>query len=147
MLQMLARYPLFDDLSVADMKIIAPLFSMRQFAPETLIIRQDAPAECLFLLISGEVSVHYKPYDGPVITLTHVGAGGVFGWSALLNKPLYSASVTSDSACETLCICGKNLHKLASEHPQTGRVVWAVQKGTAPLRFKAGMIQLGHDKA
>lgn len=117
------RFPLFRDLSAADLKIIAPLFSVRTYPTDAVIFEQGERATCLYLLAKGEVVIRYKPYDGEPITLNRIKAGGVFGWSAVLGNAVYSSSIICSEACEVLFVCGPDLRQLLFEHPQTGRIV------------------------
>lgn len=117
------RFPLFRDLSAADLKIIAPLFSVRTYPAEAIIFEQGEKATCLYLLAKGEVSIRYKPYDGEAINLNRIKPGGVFGWSAVLGNLVYSSSVICNESSEVLFICGPDLRQLLVEHPQTGRII------------------------
>ena len=123
MLEMLIRFPLFQDFSSADLKIIAPLFHARTYRQGAVIIEQGEKATCLYLLTNGEVDIRYKPYDGESIKLTHLRAGGVFGWSAVLGNPTYSSSVICAVDCEVLIVCGNDLRALQESHPHTNALV------------------------
>lgn len=124
MLERLTCFPLFKELSSEDLEIIAPLFSLRTYLPGETIIEQGQKAICLYLLTSGKVEIHYKPYDGEPIKLTSLQAGSAFGWSAVLGNEVYSSSVVSVMECEVLVLCGSELRTLRSDHPETGaRVV------------------------
>jgi CRP-like cAMP-binding protein len=123
MLEKLTRFPLFKDFSSADLKIIAPLFHARSYPKDAVVIEQGENAACLYLLTSGEVDIRYKPYDGETIKLTHLKAGGVFGWSAILANPTYSSSVICATDCEVLEVCGNDLRELKETHPQTNALV------------------------
>jgi CRP-like cAMP-binding protein len=112
MLEKLIRFPLFKDFSSAELKIIAPLFHARAYPQGAVIIEQGESATCLFLLTCGEVDIRYKPYDGETIKVTHLRAGGVFGWSAVLGNPTYSSSVICTADCEVLEVCGTDLKTL-----------------------------------
>ncbi len=123
MLAELIRFPLFKDLSSADLKIIAPLFHARKYPEGAIIIGQGEKADCLYLLTQGEVVIRYKPYDGAPINLNRIRLGGVFGWSAVLGNPVYSSSVVCNAACEVLVVCGDDLRDLQDRHPQTGHLI------------------------
>jgi CRP-like cAMP-binding protein len=123
MLAELIRFPLFKDLSSADLKIIAPLFHARKYPEGAVVIEQGEKADCLYLLTQGEAVIRYKPYDGEPINLNRIRAGGVFGWSAVLGNPLYSSSVVCNTSCEVLVVCGDGLRELQENHPQTGHLI------------------------
>jgi Fe-S cluster biogenesis protein NfuA len=152
MLDQLFRFPLFKDLSSADLKIIAPLFHARTFPAGAVVIEQGERATCLYLLTHGEVAVNYKPYDGEPLTLNHIRAGGVFGWSAVLGSAVYSSSVVCMAPCEVLVVCGPDLRTLQDNHPQTARVVmnqlasavstrWADAQTQVKSMLKKGMTE------
>jgi Fe-S cluster biogenesis protein NfuA len=88
-----------------------------------VVIEQGEKAACLYLLTSGEVDIRYKPYDADTIKLTHLRAGDVFGWSAVLGNPTYSSSVICTTDCEVLEVCGSDLRELKDSHPQTSALV------------------------
>jgi CRP-like cAMP-binding protein len=123
MVREVIRFPLFRDLSAADLKIIAPLFSVRTYTQDAIIFEQGELATCLYLLSKGEVLIRYKPYDGEPIILNRIKPGGVFGWSAVLGSAVYSSSIVCSEPCEVLFICGPDLRQLLVEHPQTGRII------------------------
>lgn len=123
MLAELTRFPLFKDLSSADLKILAPLFNVRRYPAGAIVIEQGEKADCLYLLTQGEVVIRYKPYDGEPINLNRIRTGGVFGWSAVLGNPVYSSSVICNTECEVLVICENDLRQLQEFHPQTGHLV------------------------
>ncbi len=123
MLAELFRFPFFRDLSSADLKIIAPLFRVRQYPEGAIVIEQGEKAACLYLLTAGEVMIRYKPYDGEPINLNRIRAGGVFGWSAVLGNPAYSSSVVCSTPCEVLMVYGDDLRELQELHPQTGQLI------------------------
>lgn len=123
MLGELIRFPLFQDLGSADLKIIAPFFHARAYPEGAIIIEQGEPAACLYLLTEGEAVIRYKPYDGDPINLNRIKAGGVFGWSAVLGSETYSSSVVCNTRCEVLVVCGKDLRELQENHPQTGHII------------------------
>jgi Fe-S cluster biogenesis protein NfuA len=142
MLETLIRFPLFEDFSSADLKIIAPLFRARTFPKDAVIIEQGEKATCLYLLTKGEVDLRYKPYDGETIKLTHLRSGGVFGWSAVLGNSSYSSSVICTVDCEVLIVCGSDLRALQENHPQTNALVMDRLSQAVSTRWPSAQIQV-----
>ncbi|MDP2776017.1 MAG: hypothetical protein Q8O48_00100, partial [Anaerolineales bacterium] len=70
-----------------------------------------------------DVVIQYKPYDGPVIMLTRLHAGDVFGWSAVVGSLKYTSSIVSESEIEAIRIRGNQLWEMVAEHPETGRLI------------------------
>jgi CRP-like cAMP-binding protein len=123
MIDTLPCIPLFQNLDPVQIELLRPLFEQFSCSAGMLILEQGKPAIYLYLLVKGEVAIHYKPYDGPVITLTRLREGDVFGWSAVVGSPCYTSSIVSETEVEAVRVRGNDLLKLLSESPETGRIV------------------------
>jgi CRP-like cAMP-binding protein len=123
MLDSLPYLPLFQDLTPNQIALLKPLFEQYACPSETVVFEQGDPATYLYLLIKGEISIRFKPYDGPPITLTRLHAGDVFGWSAVVGSTNYTSSIISESRIEAVRIRGKHLLNLVREHPETGEII------------------------
>jgi len=113
----------FHGLSVADLQLLAPYFTPQNWVAGTSVFGQGDYAEYVFLLVRGEVTIHYKPEDGPVMTVTRVQPGGIFGWSAAMGNPTYTSGAVCTLDSEVLRIRGADLQTLCEKHPQVGRVI------------------------
>ena len=102
-------------------KLFQRLFERYSFRSGTIVVRQGAPAEYFYLVISGKVQVSFKPYDGTAITVSHMGKDGLFGWSAVLGSRTYTSSVTAIDELETYRISGSRLRQLCADYPEAGR--------------------------
>lgn len=89
----------------------------------TILFEQGNIAEFLYLVLSGEVSVRYKPEDGPAITLARVRPEGVVGWSAALGAPFYTSSAVCTADCELLRVRGADLRLFCEQNPETGAMI------------------------
>jgi CRP/FNR family cyclic AMP-dependent transcriptional regulator len=123
MIETLPYIPLFQDLDPSQIALLKPLFEQFSCPADTVIFEQGTPAIYLYLLINGEVAIRYKPYDGPIITLTRLREGDVFGWSAVVGSPYYTSSIISETEIEAIRIRGSQLLKLFNDSPETGKVV------------------------
>lgn len=103
--------------------MLEPLFEGFTCPAGTMVIEQGAVADYLYLIESGSVEIFYKPYDGETITVTHVGTGGLFGWSALVGSTRYSSSGVAMEKLSALRIQGSDLRNLCHENPQAGSVI------------------------
>ena len=110
----------FDIDQITKMKLLFEDFSCK---PGQTILNQGDSAKYLYLILSGDVAIRYKPYDGPPLTLTRLHAGDVFGWSAVIGSPKYTSSIVSETAVEAIRIQGKHLWTLAGEHLETGKSI------------------------
>jgi CRP/FNR family cyclic AMP-dependent transcriptional regulator len=121
MLDQLGRYALFGDLSEEDLSLAAPYFSELQVPAGQILFRQNETADLFYLVITGQVALRYKPYDGPEMGLTHVPAGGAVGWSTVTGGPVYTATAITRLPCELLTVRGADLRLLLVKHPVSGQ--------------------------
>lgn len=115
----------FSGLDSVDLKFLAPFFTPVSFPAGEVVFRQGDHSDYLYLVITGEVVIRYKPDDGPVMDVTHVRNGGVFGWSAAMNNPAYTSGAFCLQETETVRIRGTDLRGLCEQYPSMGKVILA----------------------
>ena len=113
----------FNGLSVAEIQLLAPFFAPQTWVAGTVVFEQGDYAEHLYLVASGELTIRYKPDDGPMMILTHIQPGGIFGWSAAMGNPIYTSGAVCALDSEVLRIRGADLRKLCGKHPALGKVI------------------------
>ena len=123
MLETLTNIPLFQNLDPSQIKLLDPFFERFTCAPDTIIFEQGDRPQYLYILLKGTVTIRYKPYDGPPITLTRLHKGDAFGWSAAVGSKYYTSSCLSASYVEAMRIQGTDLWKLVRNHPDTGKII------------------------
>lgn len=111
------------DLTAEEYELLAVLFEPVSVSASTVFFRQGDPAAHLYLLLDGTVEVRYKPEDGPQITLTHLHAGDIFGWSSVVGNDDYTADVISVMAVQAFRLRGKALRRLVRSHPAVGACI------------------------
>jgi len=105
------------------MKLLAPYFTPQTFAGGTTVFDQGDRAYFLYLVVKGEVVIRYKPEDGPLMVVTHVQPGGIFGWSAAMGNPVYTSAAVCANDSEVVYIRGTDLRRLCDEYPRVGEVI------------------------
>src|SRR5450759_4889161 len=113
----------FTSLSAAEIQFLAPFFAPQTWVAGTVVFEQGDYAEYLYLVVSGELTIRYKPDDGPMMNMTHVQPGGIFGWSAAMGNPTYTSGAVCALDSEVLRIRGADLRMLCGKHPELGKVI------------------------
>lgn len=113
----------FEGFDENDMNLLRPLFERYACQAGTTILQQDAPADFLYLVVSGTVEMSYKPYDGSPITVSHVEKDGLFGWSAVVGSEKYTSSAIAIENVETVRVRGSELRKFCIENPEAGKAI------------------------
>lgn len=115
--------PLFRDLAPEQIQLLRPIFIPCDCYLGTNLFEQGDPAEYLYLVAEGEVTIRYKPDDGPPIVIARIRPGGVVGWSAALGNRFYtSAAVCSDST-QLVRVRARDLRRLYELYPDTGILI------------------------
>jgi CRP-like cAMP-binding protein len=115
------RVKILKKLSEHQMNMLRPLFEPFSCPAGDVILQQGAPAQYIYLVVSGTVEMSFKPYDGNPITVSHVEKGGLFGWSAVVGSDEYTSSAIAIEDVEAFRIRGSELRKFCREHPKEGR--------------------------
>ncbi len=115
--------PFLKDLTREQYDLLLPLFEPFTVPSGTLIFKQGDQAVYLYIILQGRTAIEYKPYDGPKITVTHLHAGDIFGWSSVVGSQAYTSDALSTTRVETLRIRGVDLERLYVEHPDIGGAV------------------------
>ena len=114
---------LFNNLTPTQRELVQPLFVSQAESGGEVIFEQGDQAEYLYILVEGEVSVRYKPEDGPVLTITRIRPQGVVGWSAALGNSVYSSSAICACDCQLMRLRRDDLRKLCENYPETGSIL------------------------
>jgi CRP-like cAMP-binding protein len=121
--QELSRFDLFRGLDPHKRDLVTRLGTRTAFETGDLIFSQGQPATHLYLLLSGKVTIRFKPDDGDPIIVTVLEPGGVFGWSAALGRGRYTSAAICQEPSEVLVISGAALRRLCETDPETGVLI------------------------
>lgn len=113
----------FENLNEDQLELVGPLFVPRHEPAGTVLFDQGDPAECIYVVIKGEVHINYKPEDGPSLIVARIRPTGVVGWSAALGNPNYTSAAYCADDSSMLCIRGEELRKLYEENPEIGEII------------------------
>lgn len=118
-----AQISIFAGLDGNQISQLSPFMIECQFAKDTVIFEQGQPADHLYILLTGEVTIQYKPYDGPVLTVGRIEPGGVFGWSAALGRDIYTSGAVAVKNSVAYRVRSANLQVICTEYPETGKIL------------------------
>jgi CRP/FNR family transcriptional regulator len=118
-----AHLSLFQGLTPTQLELLRPLFIPVDQYTDAALFEQGDPAEYLYVVVSGEVVVNFKPEDGPLLTVAHIQPGGVVGWSAALGSRRYTSAAICRTYVQLLRVRGDDLRKLCTSHPETGILI------------------------
>ncbi len=114
------QFPLFDGFTEDQIALLRPLFVPSECHAGTVLFEQGEPAVYFYLMVSGEIAIHYKPEDDSDIVVARIKPGGMIGWSAVIGRRSYTSAAICTEYTELLRVRGSDLQKLCVQHPDTG---------------------------
>lgn len=109
---LVARVPLFRELSASEVADIMRLLHAQQVTAGTVITRKGEQAHSMYLIADGEVEIRLQGRD------VRLGAGHFFGEIALLGHRHRSATVTATEATSLLVLEARDLETLMENNPR-----------------------------
>jgi CRP/FNR family transcriptional regulator len=118
--RLLARVPLFADLSEPDVRQLAQVAVPRSYEAGQVVFREGDAGDTCFVVRSGAARVTRRHSDGRVITLTELHPGAIFGELAMFGGETRSATVEVLEPMRALGILAADLRRLILRHPDIG---------------------------
>lgn len=100
----LRQYPLFSDLTDAEIAEVQKYMVTRKFRKNVLIIFEDDVGNSLFIIKTGRVKISHLSKDGAEAILAILGEGDFFGELSVIDGLGRSASVTSIDEVELIML-------------------------------------------
>ena len=117
---LLQRHPIFASLSEAEIaQLLRDEGSHERVSPQaTVILREGAGGDSVFLIGAGSVQVTLWGTRGPLMPLAVLQAGDIFGEMAVLERKPRAATVVAREECVLLEVAGEALRTLLEAHPE-----------------------------
>ncbi len=112
------RLPVFRQVAQHVLDAVGDAMTTLELAPGTALMRQDEPADALYVLVAGRVHVTVCDGHGQVIFEKQMGAPAILGEAALLTGENRTATVVAASPLSCLRMERPTLEELLHEHPQ-----------------------------
>lgn len=97
----LSEHPMFSGLTLRDIDALRPFLSRSVFAAGESIVHYGEPADAVYFVAAGSVSVNLRLHDGRLHRIATIGAGSTFGEFALVEAGVRTADVDA----ETYAVC------------------------------------------
>ena len=114
---------IFEGMDTSQRTLLREYFVICDCRDNEVVFAQGATAEFLYVVIEGEVSVRFKPDDGPELVVNRIKDGGVFGWSAAFGSGQYTSGAACTQSSKLLRVKGTDLKMLRENHPETGILI------------------------
>jgi CRP/FNR family transcriptional regulator len=115
---LLRNVPIFASLSEEDLTAVAAVSISRTFRAGEVVFREGDGGDTCYIVRSGLARAVRQHSDGRSITLSHFGAGDIFGELAMFDEEPRSATVDVLDAAEVVAIPGRDMQRLMREYPE-----------------------------
>ena len=115
--ELLARVPLFSELSREELERISRVSVARSFPAGVRVFHEGDHSDACYLVRKGDLRVTREHPDGRAIALATLGAGDIFGELAMLDGEARSASVETLTDSELLALPAADVRRLLADHP------------------------------
>ena len=122
MLADLKSVPLFQAVSDDDLRTLAERARLRSFGKEKIIFKEGAPADSLYVVVSGSVKIFLTDENGTEVILDTKKAGQYFGEMMLDYRPR-SASVITLEPSQFAVISRTDFKTFLRTHPDAAEQV------------------------
>ena len=144
----LKKFRVFKGLDDTELASIVELCRERTFGKGAVCFSQGRRAMELHLCRAGKVDivVELEQPSGKVEEIVHTASDGqIFGWSAVVEPHIYTASARCAEKTEDICIKGTDLLKLFEQNTGLGYVVMrnlsaAVSSRLTDIRQKLSVV-------
>jgi CRP-like cAMP-binding protein len=113
----LKKVVLFKYLSPAELDALETKLAKRDVPKGTVIFKEGAPGDELFLITRGEVEVSIERNESKLV-LAELGESSFFGEMTLITDRPRTASVSALSDAEFYVLSKEEFHRLQSKEPQ-----------------------------
>jgi voltage-gated potassium channel len=138
---MVARVPLFGDLSADELSDIMRFLRSRSCEPDEIVVRRGEPADAMYFIAGGEVEIELP--DKRVV----LGPGNCFGEIAVLRKSERTATVRARKHLKLLVLEAADLQHLMDRSPRMAqRIREVAEKRVAPEAFDVASDMSGSEQ-
>jgi len=116
--ELLAEVPLFEDLSEADINIVAQRVRQRRYKDGDTIFHRNDPGVALYVIVHGKVKIHNETSDGSDCIIAILTEGDFFGELAVIDGEERSADATTMEPTELLMLTRDDMHDILQRYPR-----------------------------
>jgi CRP-like cAMP-binding protein len=141
-LAVLKKSELFAGLDDKELRIVEAMVQPKQVAPGTLICKQGKPEESIYVVEDGAVAIILEV--GPMSQRQVQAACNYesFGWSALVEPYMCTASVKASEKTKLLAFSADNLKDLCKTRPDIGCKIYHNIARIVAKRLRQAYVQL-----
>lgn len=116
-IRILSGVGLFSELSAEQLRLLAFGAESVRFPTGKEIYREDAPADCAYVVVAGKV-VLYKANNGASVAVSRLGPGAILGELALIAETRRLTYAAAETDVELIRLSRALFRRILEEYPQ-----------------------------
>jgi glutaminase len=113
----LARHDFLQGVAADEIALLEATLERREFHTRQLVVRKDDPADALYLLVKGRLSVIVDTPQGRLQRLSTLSPGMGFGEASLVEGAKRTATVRADEPSVCWVLQGETYRAFGASHP------------------------------
>ena len=123
---LLKKIEMFEGLTVAELAAVGSVTQDVHYQPGEVVIKRGDMGETMYLMISGEVSVHIGDESGQEIEVDRIREGDYFGEMALFEDVARSATIRTETDSRLLMLHKQEFNEIVKEYPEIALTICKV---------------------
>ncbi len=123
---LLKKIEMFEGLTVAELAAVGSVTQDVHYQPGEAVIKRGDMGETMYLMISGEVSVHIGDESGQEIEVDRIREGDYFGEMALFEDVARSATIRTETDSRLLMLHKQEFNEIVKEYPEIALTICKV---------------------
>jgi CRP/FNR family cyclic AMP-dependent transcriptional regulator len=140
--QTLGEIQFLHDMAAEHLEQIANVASIRDFDEYDIVFREGDPAESMYLIVSGNVSLEVCAAGAGCKQILTLGPGELLGWSSLLGQSRYTARARTPQGARLVQINVPRIMEVCDRDPRFGYDLMRRTALALAKRLSATRIQL-----
>jgi CRP-like cAMP-binding protein len=99
---------------------LAQIIDVLKFDKDEIIFRAQEPSDRFYMLKSGQVLLEQRISDQVTACVGNIKPGYSFGWSAMMEKEVYTADAVCREPTEVFSFKAEKIRKLFQQDPEMG---------------------------
>jgi CRP-like cAMP-binding protein len=116
-IQLLSSVPLFGDLSLEQIKLIAFSAERLHLVEGETLFRPGETADCAYLIATGRISLTHKNRAGEDVVIGNPGSGSLLSELAMISPGERKYLAIAKEKSELICISRALFYRLLEEYP------------------------------
>jgi len=117
---LLRNHPHFSDMNLEQLRKVTAISTLRTFSDNEVLLLEGNIAHTFCIVHEGSVDVIFRLGDGREVVAETLSRGDAFGWSAMIEPHILTATCRGNGEGSIIQIDGHELREICEADPNCG---------------------------